>query len=94
MKTKKRVQLELVEVEFIPSHKEMEQGKIYYSKKYETTNHLCPCGCGWQTPLPIKNGEWNITIDKDKKVSITPSVLHKTGCRSHYIIINGGANII
>ena len=57
MKTFKKVPLELVEVEFIPPYKEMEFGKVYYSKEYKITNHLCPCGCGQQTPLPIKKGE-------------------------------------
>lgn len=91
MKTLKRVPLQLVEVEFIP--REMEFGKFYYSREYKTSNHLCPCGCDQQTPLPIKEGEWNLSINS-KGVSITPSILHREGCKSHYIIINGFARIV
>jgi hypothetical protein len=83
--------LEIVKVEFIPN--EMEFGKIYYSELYQITNHLCPCGCGQQTPLPIKDGEWNLLINNDK-VTINPSVLHRSGCNTHYIITNGIANIV
>jgi hypothetical protein len=91
MQTLKKVPLEIVYTEAIPEN--MEFGKIYYSKEYETTNHLCPCGCGQQTPIPVKEGEWNLSINNDK-VTISPSVLHRLGCKSHYIITNGVANIV
>jgi hypothetical protein len=93
MKTLKQVPLELVEVEFIPETSQMEFGKLYYSKEYKTTNHLCPCGCGQITPIPVKEGEWNLTINNGK-VTISPSILHRMGCQAHYIITNGNANIV
>ena len=93
MKTFKKVPLELVVVEFIPPYKEMEFGKVYYSKEYKITNHLCPCGCGQQTPLPIKKGEWGIYFNKDR-FTISPSILQRLGCESHYIITNSIANIV
>jgi len=93
MKTLKKVPLELVEVKFIPPHNEMEFGKLYYSKEYETTNHLCPCGCGMQSPIPVNDVGWHLTIN-DNKVTISPSILHRMGCQSHYIITNGIANIV
>lgn len=91
MKTVKKVPLQLVEVEFVP--RQMEFGKLYYSKEYKTANHLCPCGCGGQTPIPIKKGEWSLTVSNGK-VTIMPSLLRRTGCQSHYIITNGVANIV
>lgn len=91
MKTLQKVPLELVEVEFIPPYNEMEFGKLYYSKEYKTTNHLCPCGCGMQTPIPVKEGEWNLSINNGK-ATISPSILHRLGCQTHYIITNGVAN--
>lgn len=91
MKTLKKVPLTLVEVEFIPE--EMEFGKVYYSKKYKVSNHLCVCGCGQQTPLPIKEGEWRLEV-ANEKITISPSILHRGGCQSHYIITNGIANIV
>lgn len=93
MRTLKKVPLELVPVEFIPEVKDMEFGKIYYSEKYNCANHLCPCGCGKQTPLPIKEGEWLIAILGDK-ATITPSIQHRFHCLSHYIITNGVANML
>ena len=93
MKTLHKVSLELVECEFIPPYKEMEFGKLYYSKEYKITNHLCPCGCGMQTPIPIKEGEWNMTINNGK-ATLSPSILQLNGCKTHYIITNGVANIV
>ncbi len=93
MKTLKKVAFDLIEVEFIPEANLMESGKIYYSKAYNTTNHLCPCGCGTQTPLPIKDGEWSLSVDNGK-VTINPSILHRAYCKSHYVITNGSANIL
>ncbi len=93
MKTLEKVPLDLVEVDFIPESKDMEFGKFYYSREYETSNHLCACGCGHSTPLPIKEGEWNISI-KDSKITVSPSILQRFDCRTHYIITNGIANIV
>lgn len=93
MQTLKKVPLELVNVEFIPPFKDMEFGKLYYSEEYETSNHLCPCGCGMQTPTPIKQGEWSLSVNNGK-ATISPSILHRNGCKSHYIITNGVANIV
>lgn len=91
MKTLSKVPLELVECFYIPE--KMEPGKFYYSKEFGVTNHLCPCGCGMQTPLPIGPGEWSLTVDVDK-ITVTPSILHRFGCKSHYIITKGFANIV
>lgn len=93
MKTLKKVPLELVEVTFIPNVKDMELGKLYYSMKYKVSNHLCVCGCGQQTPLPINSDEWGLTMENGRP-TITPSILHWNGCKSHYIITNGVANIV
>lgn len=93
MKTIKKVPLDVIETEFIPQFNQMEFGKLYYSREYEVTNHLCPCGCGQQTPIPVKEGEWNLSI-KNGKATISPSILHRLGCQSHYIIQDGFANIV
>ena len=93
MKTLKKVPLEIIETEYIPEYHEMEFGKLYYSKEYKTTSHLCPCGCGQLTPIPVKEGEWSLLIENGK-ATISPSILHRMGCKSHYIITNGVANIV
>lgn len=92
MRTMAKVPLELVQVEYVPE--QLEQGKFYYTKEYKSSNHLCVCGCGQEVPIPIKQGEWNITIDENGKFSITPSLQLRMGCKSHYIITNSIANIV
>jgi hypothetical protein len=94
VKTLKKVPMELVIVEgFMPPENELEFGKLYYSERYETTAHLCPCGCGLKTSIPVNEGGWKISIDKGK-VTLSPSLLHRIGCKTHYIITNGVANIV
>lgn len=92
MKTLEKVPLILVKTETIPN--EMEPGKFYWSEKYEVANHLCVCGCGMKAPIPICIGEWSITELPNGKFSVTPSLLHLNGCKSHYIITNSIANIV
>lgn len=94
MKTIKKVPLELFELkegEFIPE--QMEFGKFYYSKEFKGSNHLCVCGCGQEVYLPIKEGEWDLSI-YNGKITISPSILNRLGCKSHYVITNGIANIL
>jgi len=91
MKTLKQVPLELIKTDYIPE--DMEFGKFYYSEKYKVANHLCVCGCGMKAPIPICPGEWWIT-EKNGKFSVNPSLAHRFGCKSHYIITNSVANIV
>lgn len=94
MKTLKKVPVQLVELmpgEFIPE--EMEFGKLYYSKEFQGLNHLCVCGCGQKTYIIVKEGEWTVSPNNGK-VTITPSLLQRNGCKSHYIITEGIANIV
>ena len=94
MRTLRKVDVELEmldEGEYVPA--KMEFGKIYYSPDLMGANHLCLCGCGHQCYLPIKEGEWNITVN-DNKMSVTPSILQLFECGSHYIITNNIANFV
>ena len=59
----------------------------------KTLNHLCLCGCGMETPLPIAANEWQLTV-KDGKPTITPSIQQRWPCNSHYIVTNGVANFV
>ena len=76
---------------------ELEEGTIYISKKFGCSKHLCMCGCKIVTVLPfnnIINGKdhgWKL-IEKDGKVSFTPSVGNFSWDRptyhAHYYITN------
>jgi hypothetical protein len=94
MKTIKQVPVELIELkdgEYVPD--KMEFGKIYYSKEFKGTNHMCLCGCGHQCYLPIKDGEWSL-LTNNGNVTIIPSISQRFDCKSHYIITNGKANFV
>lgn len=94
MKTLAKIHLELVVLksgEYLPE--KLEQGKFYYSPELNGSSHLCVCGCGEERYIPIMVGEWDISINGDK-FSITPSLHHRIGCKSHYIITNSVANIV
>ncbi len=94
MKTLRKVPVELIELkegEYIPE--EMEFGKLYYSEEFKGLSHLCVCGCGQKTFIPIKEYEWSV-FPNNGKVTIQPSLLQRDGCKSHYIITNGIANIV
>jgi hypothetical protein len=52
----------------------------------------CPCGCGYKIELlVIKEAKprWDITIDKNGRPSLLPSVWLQKGCRSHFWLKNG-----
>lgn len=73
----------------IPS--ELEYGVLYVSEKFETANHLCPCGCGNEVPIPISVREhcdmnWEYRRNGDK-VTFSPSLLNKH-CpnKAHYFV--------
>lgn len=88
-------ELEPVYVEYMPEV--IEEGKLYVSKKFGLTIHLCACGCGVKTPLPVK-GEgiesddihqpWIMTMNGDK-ITLSPSIGNFIGenpYHAHYFI--------
>lgn len=79
-------ELEPVFVEFIPSERDLEPGKLYISMTYTTTVHLCASGCGLKVVLPLAPAKWRLLYDGDS-VSLSPSVGNwDYPCRSHYWI--------
>jgi len=91
LKTLKKVTITPVFVEFIPD--ELEDNKIYISRKYGTSSHNCLCGCGLLTVLPFdKEHGWQL-IENGDKISLTPSIGNfQYPCKSHYVITNNVAN--
>ena len=99
MKTIKRVTIEPVYVEYIP--RELEEGKLYISEKYETAVHNCLCGCGSRTVTPLncivegKDMGWHLIKHPDGRISLTPSIGNfQMLCKSHYIITKNVANFV
>lgn len=74
-------------VEFIP--KVLDEGVLYISKRFNTSSHLCCCGCGFKVVTPLNPAKWRL-IDHGQTVSLSPSVgLGALPCRSHYWIDRG-----
>lgn len=94
MKTLKQVDIIPIYVKEIPSREDMKFGEFYICLQYFATNHLCLCGCGHQCYLPINKDGWRIGDTKENKLTITPSILQRFECKSHYIITNNIANFV
>lgn len=77
----------LEEVEFIPA--ELQQGILYYSARFKTASHLCPCGCASKVVTPMGRGFWRIRVVGGEP-TLDPSVgSWALRCRSHYYIRRG-----
>jgi hypothetical protein len=67
----------------------LEPGKLYISKRFQLTIHLCACGCGIKTPIPVRGLEsWTMT-DNGGKITIRPSIGNWKGespYHAHYYI--------
>jgi Family of unknown function (DUF6527) len=71
-------------VEFIPD--DLDPGVLYISERFQTTSHLCCCGCGREVVLPLSPAQWSLKHNGGL-VSIIPSVGNWTfPCRAHYWI--------
>lgn len=55
---------------------------------------LCPCGCGDVIQLNLlvdsSRPTWTVLREKNGNATIIPSVWRNSGCKSHFIIREGG----
>jgi hypothetical protein len=73
-------------VELIP--KQLEDGVLYVSRKFQTASHLCCCGCKTKIVTPFRNAEYTLT-ERGGGVSLAPSIGNwDHPCQSHYWIEN------
>jgi hypothetical protein len=71
-------------VDFIP--KELEDGVLYISQRFQTASHRCACGCGTKIVTPFRNAEYTLVVKGDR-VSLSPSIGNwNHPCQSHYWI--------
>lgn len=74
-------------VEIIPDT--LEYGKIYISEKFGSATWLCPCGCGDTAHIPFAHHwepAWMMRREGDK-VTFSPSIAMRLGCKSHYFLV-------
>jgi hypothetical protein len=73
-------------VEFIP--RQLDEGVLYISERFQTASHKCACGCGEKVVTPLSPVEWRLSRD-GPVVSLHPSIGNwNYACRSHYFIRN------
>lgn len=79
--------IKLIRVKYLPN--KLDEGILYFSKKYGIAGHLCPCGCKNKIITPIDPFEWRLTIKKGRP-SLYPSIGNwQLDCKSHYWITKG-----
>ncbi len=80
--------------ENIPIKSDMKYGEIYFSPEYATVGFLCPCGCGQEVSLPTKSQLWSDIknapiwdcVYENGEITLSPSVLNRVGCKSHFFV--------
>jgi hypothetical protein len=87
--------------EYVPNT--LEEGKLYtvYGTKVAeeidpSVSYLCPCGCKGYTYLPCylpgktprSRPSWEIILNTDNTITLSPSILDLGRCKSHYFIKN------
>ncbi|WP_114937554.1 DUF6527 family protein [Mucilaginibacter endophyticus] len=94
MKTLRKVTIKPVFVEWMPDF--YEQGTVYISREHNCSKHLCLCGCGQMTIMPLDDGtNWWRLVENGDKVSFIGSVGNFSfECKSHYIITDNIANFV
>lgn len=71
-------------VELIP--REIQDGVLYISEKYNTAIHNCCCGCGMKVVTPLSPVRWRL-IREGSLVTLRPSIGNwNFPCHSHYWI--------
>jgi hypothetical protein len=69
-------------VDFIP--KELEDGVLYISQRFQTASHRCACGCCAKIVTPFRNAEYSLVVNGDR-VSLSPSIGNwNHPCQSRY----------
>lgn len=95
MKTIKKITIEPIFIETMPSN--YEPNKVYISEKYEVSKHLCLCGCNTMVVMPFNitggdgNHYWGLVKENNGTISFIGSVLQHP-CEAHYIITKNIAN--
>jgi hypothetical protein len=70
---------------------------LYVNGVAEMVEYLCPCGCGMPCPTFMPNDHRHRSADRHlwefsrgpNGPTLTPSVRHTGGCKSHYNITDG-----
>jgi hypothetical protein len=94
MRTLKKVEIKYIYVDCLPDKIDLEENILYISKIYNGSTHLCLCGCGIECYLNLNIDAGWIMIESNDKITISPSILQRFECKSHYIITNNIANFI
>jgi Family of unknown function (DUF6527) len=73
----------------------LDEGIVYLQGKVGhewLAGFACPCGCGdviELTMIKTFSPRWNISIEDNGVVTLTPSINRSVGCKSHFFITRG-----
>lgn len=67
-------QLKVVQTEFIDQ--DIPPGILYVSKRFNLAIHLCACGCGCKTVMPIDPEDGWVMSGTDEIITFRPSILN------------------
>ena len=73
----------------------LEHGIVYISEEFSCSIHLCACGCGEKSVLPIGTDKWILTKHETGTVSFKPSIGNWAGenpYHAHYFITENKIN--
>lgn len=86
---------EVTVVERTPRNNEVKQDIFYLvdpGNKPKWVMFHCPCGCGHVITLSMQkvhNPHWQLNVGIDGCPTLYPSIWQKTGCYSHFWLIEG-----
>lgn len=72
-----------------PLPSETVEGELYVCESDGCVQFKCPCGCGMLRQIPIGPPWprwWGFVRHEDNTITLSPSILHLEGCKSHYFI--------
>jgi hypothetical protein len=72
-------------------------GLVMAGRRPKTAVFRCPSGCGEVLRInlmPQMGRAWRARIDKDGRLTLTPSVDLASGCRAHFILAANTAQVI
>lgn len=81
-------------VKELPDAADFQPGVVYIATGdgWRHAGFKCPCGCEDEISIPLKpqwKQGWTFKEDAHKRVTLAPSLLRRTPCKSHFFLRNG-----
>lgn len=70
---------------------------VMAGRRAKTAVFACPSGCGEILRInliPAVGQAWRVRIERGNRLTLTPSVDLRAGCRAHFVIARGQAHVV